>query len=161
MAEGGSFLLWLAWAAFGSYLVGLVWKCFLPAIREAPPPPREAVEAPPAWLFCEEGAALDRRVRWFDLRPGGCTVIGARPRAATGAAHYLYLTAEDILEDHARITFNGDRGRYEVEALGTARHNNEPLAPGVRGELVDGDTLDLAGITRFRFTLTGPEADGE
>jgi len=37
-------------------------------------------------------------------------------------------------------------------------HNNEPLAPGETAELVDGDTLEFGQVSRFRFTLTGPEA---
>lgn len=153
-------MLWLAWASFGGFFVWLLWTRYLPAVREAPPPPKEPVKAPAGWLFCEEGATLDLRVRWFELRRGGRTVVGARPRAATADTSFLYLTADDIQEDHVVIQFNPDTGRYELEAAGPgeARHNNEPLAPGERAELVDGDTLDLGRISRFRFTLTGPEA---
>jgi hypothetical protein len=153
-------ILWLAWASFGSYMVWVLWKRYLPVVIQAPPPPKEPVTALPAWLFCEEGAPLDQRVQWFPLRAGGTTVIGARPRAATPETAYLYLTADDIQEDHARVLFNAESGRYEVEPVGTAPvlHNNEPLGGGQKGELADGDTLDLGRISRFRFTLTGPES---
>jgi hypothetical protein len=156
--ENSNPLLWLAWACFGSFLVWLMWTRYRPAALQAPPPVKELPRAVPAWLFCEEGTALDRRVQWFPLRPGGRTVIGARPRAATDEAAYLYLTAEDIREDHAAVTFDGG-GRYRVESLGDGLvlHNNDPIAPGAPAELADGDTLDLGRISRFRFTLSGPE----
>lgn len=154
-------LLWLAWFCFGTFLVWLVWTRYRPAVLQAPALPKEAPKAAPAWLFCEEGTALDRRVQWFPLRPGGKTVIGSRPRAATEEASYLYLTAEDIREDHAVITYQPEAARYVVEAVseGVVLHNNDPVPPGERPELTDGDTLDLGRISRFRFTLTGPEAD--
>jgi hypothetical protein len=87
-------------------------------------------------------------------------VIGARPRAATDDAVFLYLTADDIREDHALISFNPETGRYHAEPTTDALvlHNNEPVPAGERPELTDGDTLDLGRISRFRFTLTGPEA---
>jgi hypothetical protein len=153
-------LLWLAWFCFGTFLVWLVWTRYRPAVLQAPALPKEAPKAVPAWLFCEEGTALDQRVQWFPLRPGGKTVIGSRPRAATEEASYLYLTADDIREDHAVITYQAEVARYVVEAVseGVVLHNNDPVAPGERPELTDGDTLDLGRISRFRFTLTGPEA---
>ena len=153
-------LLWLAWALFGSFLAALLWKKYLPAVLQAPPLPKEAPKAPPAWLFCEDGTTLDKRVQWFGVRPGGRTVVGARPRAAVDNTTFVYLTADDIQEDHALVAFNPASGRYEVEALGTGPvlHNNEPLPAGEKTELTDGDTLDLGRISRFRFTLTGPEA---
>jgi hypothetical protein len=157
-------ILWLAWACFGTYLVWVVWTRIRPAVLEAdalPAPVEEEAELPavPAWLFCEDGTTLDERVRWFALRPGGTTIIGSRPRAATEDTLFVYLTADDIQEDHARITAEPQTGRYQVEALGrgAVHHNNEPLEPGTPGPLADGDTLDLGRITRFRFTLTGPE----
>jgi len=158
--ENSNFFLWLAWALFGSFLVWLIWKRYLPAVLEAPAPPKELPVAQPAWLFCEDGTALDRRVQWFGLRPGGRTVVGARPRAATGDTSFVYLTADDIREDHAAVLFNPATGRYEVETLsdGTVLHNNDPLPLGEKAELADGDTLDLGRISRFRFTLTGPES---
>jgi hypothetical protein len=153
--------LWLAWACFGTYLVWVLWKRYYPLVREAPALPEEKPQAlaKPAWLFCEDGTALDKRVQWFGMRPGGRTVVGARPRAATGDTTFVYLTADDIREDHALIEFNPATGRYEVETLngGQVQHNNEPLPSGERAELADGDTLDLGRLSRFRFTLTGPE----
>src|SRR5438552_2061246 len=103
-------LLWLAWTAFGGAFLWLLWFRYLPAVRQAPPPPREPEPAVPAWLYCEDGAALDRRVRWFELRPGGRTVVGARPRAATPEASFIYLTAEDIRENHVRVEFDPATG---------------------------------------------------
>lgn len=152
-------LLWLAWFAFGTFLVWLVWTRYRPAVLQAPALPKETPKAVPAWLFCEDGTALDRRVQWFPLRPGGRTVIGARPRAATEDTSYLYLTADDIREDHAVITYQPEAARYLVETAsdGIVLHNNDPVTPGERPELADGDTLDLGRISRFRFTLTGPE----
>jgi hypothetical protein len=155
----GNFLLWLAWAVFGTFLVWLLWTRYRPLVLQVPPPPKQAPRAVPAWLFCEEGAALDRRVQWFALRPGGVTVIGARPRSATAEAEFVYLTAEDIEEDHVVIRFDPETARHQVEPLGSGvvLHNNEPLPAGAAAELADGDTLDLGRISRFRFTLTGPE----
>jgi hypothetical protein len=153
-------ILWLAWAAFGSFLAALLWKRYLPAVMLSPPAPREAPAAPRAWLFCEDGTALDRRVQWFDLRQGGRTVVGARPRSATADTSFVYLTADDIREDHVVVDFDPETGRYRAEAVGGAvvQHNNEPLPAGEKAELADGDTLDLGLVSRFRFTLTGPEA---
>lgn len=158
----GNFLLWLAWAAFGTFLVVLLWRKYLPLVLQAPALPEEVPappQAPQAWLFCEDGTALDRRVQWFALRRGGQTVIGSRPRSATAETEFVYLTAEDIEEDHAVARFDPRTGRYTVEAAGVAQvlHNNDPLSAGVVAELADGDTLDLGRISRFRFTLTGPE----
>jgi hypothetical protein len=157
--ENANFLLWLAWALFGSFLIWLVWKRYWPDVIQGPALPKEAPKAPPAWLFCEDGTTLDKRVRWFDLRPGGKTVVGARPRAATPETAFVYLTADDLQEDHVLIAYDGERGRYLAEPQGTAAvlHNNEPLPAGEKAELADGDTLDLGRVSRFRFTLTGPE----
>ncbi|HTE17502.1 MAG TPA: FHA domain-containing protein [Armatimonadota bacterium] len=158
--DTSNFPLWLAWALFGSFMGWLLWNRYLPAVLQAPALPKEAPKAAPAWLFCEEGTTLDKRVRWFALRPGGRTVVGARPRSATTDTTFVYLTAEDIQEDHVQLVFNPASARYEVEPLGTGAvlHNNEPLSPGTRADLADGDTLDLGRISRFRFTLTGPES---
>ncbi|MFN3651373.1 MAG: FHA domain-containing protein [Armatimonadota bacterium] len=161
----GNFLLWVAWAAFGAYIVWLLWKRYLPAVLQAPPelPAVEAKTAgpaaAPAWLFCEDGSALDRKVQWFPLRPGGRTVVGSLPRSATADTSYLYLTADDIAQDHLLLRYNAELGRYEAEPLGegTVLHNNEPLERGRRAELTDGDTLDLGQLSRFRYTLRGPE----
>ncbi len=156
--DAGNPLIWLVWTGFGGYLLWLAWTRYRPAVLQAPPLPREAPRAIPAWLFCEDGPALDRRVQWFPLRPGGRTVAGRRPRADTEETHFLYLTADDLAEDHVLIACSPQSGRYTVEALsGAVHHNNEPLAPGQPAELADGDTLDLGSLSRFRFTLTGPE----
>ncbi len=159
MTDTANPMLWLAWFLFAAVLGGLLWKRYLPAVLQAPPIPREAPRAAPAWLFCEEGTSLDRRVQWFGLRTGGQTIVGSRPRAARDDTSFVYLTAEDIHEDHARIAYRAESARYQVEALGSAPvlHNNDPLPPGETAELADGDTLDLGRISRFRFTLTGPE----
>jgi hypothetical protein len=162
-------LQWLAWAGFGSFLVWLIWTRYRPEVLRSDAAPVESAApqsvakgaaAPAAWLYCEDGARLDLRVRWFAVRPGGRTVIGRLPRAATDREQFLYLTAEDLLEDHAVVQYRPDAKRYVVEALaeGAVLHNNEPLAPGEAAELADGDTLDLGRLSRFRFTLTGPEA---
>ena len=158
--EGGGFLLWLAWAGFGTLFGWVLWQKYAPLVIETPPIPKEPARAEPAWLFCEDGTALDRRVKWFGLNPGGRTVIGSRPRAATEDTAYIYLTADDIQEDHAVVRFDPATGRYEVQCPdgGLVLHNNERLEAGERAGLADGDTLDLGRISRFRFTLTGPEA---
>lgn len=162
----GNFQLWLAWAAFGTFLVLLLWKRYLPLIRQASALPAEAEpaleagpSAPRAWLYCEDGTALDQRVRWFGVRPGGRTVVGARPRSNTPETEYVYLTADDIVEDHLLIRYDAVARRYLVETLdsGLVLHNNEPLPAGQVADLADGDTLDLGRISRFRFTYTGPE----
>ena len=178
--EGANPWLWLTWALFGTYLVWVLGKRYAPVLRDALPPPRAATEPRPAWLLCEQGAALDCQVRWFRLQAGGRTVIGRRPRANTDNCHYLYLSADDILEEHAEIVYQRDRdgnGRYVIRAFPNARvdHNNESLAaaptqnsPSPRpageadfgdsgGRLFDGDTLQLGRLSRFRFTHTGPE----
>jgi len=166
--ENANFPLWLAWASFGTFMVWLLWKRYLPAVLKAPRPegtrPPEHPEgtrprAPEAWLFCEDGSALDRRVKWFGLRPGGRTIVGGRPRADTEETAFLYLTADDIQEDHALVAYNPASGRYELEGAGSGvvLHNNEPVPAGSRAALADGDTLDLGRLSRFRFTLTGPE----
>lgn len=156
--------VWLSWALFGSGLVFLLWKVYRPLVLAAPALPgvRAAVPGvitPPAWLYCEEGATLDVRAQWFPLRPGGKTVIGHRPRAATPEAAYVYLTADDILEEHVQVRFNEESRRYEAEPLGHGKvfHNNEEIAAGIRTPLAEGDTLDLGRISRFRFTLAGPD----
>jgi hypothetical protein len=152
-------MLWLAWALFGSYLGWLVWTRYRPEVVKAPALPKETSRAAPAWLFCEDGALLDKRVQWFPLRTGGQTIVGHRPRASTAETSFIYLTADDVRDEHALLAFNPASGRYEVEALtgGQVHHNNEPLPAGEKAALADGDTLDLGRISRFRFTLTGPE----
>lgn len=155
--------IWLSWALFGSGLVFLVWKVYRPLVTAAPalpgPTPLPESQSPPGWLYCEEGASLDVRAQWFPLRSGGQTVIGHRPRASTPETAYVYLTADDILEEHLQVRFNQDTKRYEAEPLGRGLvfHNNEEVAAGIRTPLAEGDTLDLGKISRFRFTLAGPD----
>lgn len=161
--QSGNFWMWLAWAVFGSGLVLLLWRVYLPRVLAAP----DLVEAPspadpsvrPAWLYCEEGTALDRRAQWFPLRPVGRNIIGRLPRASTPEFAYLYLTADDLLEDHVQVRYNPEVRRFEVETLGAGAvlHNNERVPPGQAAALAEGDTLDLGRISRFRFTLVGPE----
>lgn len=164
-------LLWLAWAAFGSCAAWLVLRRLLPAalrggapgaLAPAPPPPgraRGAAVARPAWLYCEEGTTLERRVAWFPLRQGGHTVLGRRPRPPSPEALYVYLSAEDLRPEHAIIRFDPQLNRYVLENPGDALvvHNNEPLPPDACAPLADGDTLELGRLSRFRFTHTGPE----
>jgi hypothetical protein len=159
--DNPNFMLWLAWACFGTFLGWLLWKRYLPAVLQAPAPRKEIAPPPRAWLFCEDGTALDKRVQWFDLRPGGSTVIGRKPRTPTEETHYVYLTADDIQDDHVRLHFDLESRRYQAEPVGAALvlHNNELLAPGEPARLTDGDTLDLGRISRFRFTLAGPEEE--
>ncbi len=155
----GNLLLWLCWALFGSYLVWVLLRIYLPNLRTVPEPMPQVKPPPPAWLFCLEGPALDRRVQWFPLRAGGQTVLGRLPRSDTPATAFVYLTAEDIAADHARLTFDPASGRYRVERLaaGPVLHNDETVPTGSSVELTDGDTLDLGRLSRFRFSLSGPE----
>jgi hypothetical protein len=155
----GNYLLWLAWFCFGTFLVWLLWTRYRPLVLQVPELPKEAARPFPAWLFCEEGTTMDRRVQWFALRPGGVTVVGARPRANTAEREFVYLTADDIEEDHLLIRFDPESRRYAAETCGRALalHNNDPLAINAVAELADGDTLDLGRLSRFRFTLSGPE----
>jgi hypothetical protein len=158
--ESPNFALWVTTAAFGSFLGWVLWKKYLPLVRtplEHHPQP-QAAAIPPAWLFCEEGSRIDRRVQWFPLRAGGRTVIGGQPRAETPDTLFVYLAADDIEHDHAVIAFDPEPGRYLVSAAGRAvvLHNNEVLPPGEQARLSDGDTLDFGQLSRFRFLLSGP-----
>lgn len=159
-------LLWLASFLFGTALVAVLWSRYLPALRADSAGPRpsvtEAAPPPAAWLLCEEGSALDRRVRWFPLRQGGRTVLGSRPRQPEGETEYLYLAADDAREDHLTVGWDRTAGRYCVERTGegAVERNNQALEPGERAPLEDGDTLQVGRLTRFRFTLTGPGDDG-
>jgi hypothetical protein len=154
-------ILWAAWVLFG-VLVSLVAARLL---RAAVTTPAGTAEAAPVrdpgepWLYCEEGAPLDRETRWFRVRPAGNTVLGGRPRSATADTTYTYLAAHDVAEDHAVIYFDPADGRYHLRGPAGApvRHNNEELLPGTGAVLTDGDTLDLGSQSRFRFTMTGPE----
>lgn len=151
--------MWLAWAGFGVYLCWLLARRFWPLLAaETAPAAAPPALLPAAWLVCEEGTALDLRARWFSLRAGGATLVGHRPRADTAEAAYCFLAAEDLRDEHACLRFNAAAGHYELEALAPGvTHNNEPVPARAHADLADGDTLDLGRITRFRFTLSGPE----
>ena len=154
-------LLWLCWATFAAYLAFFFLKKILPELRKLPPEPIKPLPALPAWLVCEDGAPFDLQVRWFALRAGGGTVVGHLPRPETDEWLYLYLTDDEVLPDHAALGFDAAVGRHWIEAFDGAdvRHNGERLESGDRPTLSDGDLLDLGRRSRFRFTLTGPEAE--
>ena len=46
--DGGSFLLWLAWAGFGSFLAWLLWTKYRPVVLSVPAPALEAEAKTPA-----------------------------------------------------------------------------------------------------------------
>jgi hypothetical protein len=161
-----SLLLWLVWALFAAAVVFVVGARYVRAVL-ADPVPRATGEPPgrvaaPAtsrapWLFCEDGAPIDKRAQWFRLRAGGATVVGNRPRAATTDIAYVYLTAHDLREQQVAIRYDRGQRRYLLEHRdGKVLHNNEPLAIGASMPLTDGDTIDLGDVTRLRFTLSGP-----
>jgi len=155
---GGSLLIWAAWALFAAALVWLLYSRYLRAVLAGPSPAAAAPEAVGSpWLFCEDGSNLDRRAAWFRVRPGGTTVVGNQPRAASGTQSAIYLTAHDVGERHLTIRYDPARRRYLLEAGdGKVRHNNEPLPSGASALLTDGDTIDLGDLTRLRFTFSGP-----
>ncbi|MBI3910381.1 MAG: hypothetical protein HY320_05540 [Armatimonadetes bacterium] len=155
-------LIWLAGAAFAGAAVAMALALFH-AARQVPhafvaKTGAAGVEPPLAWLYCEEGAPLERRAAWFPLRPGGRTVFGNRPRAPTGDTQFYYLSAYDIARDHLAVFWSPEAGRYSALAGvgGGVRHNNEALPAGALAHLTDGDLLDVGEMTRFRFSLTGP-----
>jgi hypothetical protein len=161
-----SVLLWLVWALFAAAVVFVVGARYVRAVLADPAPraPGEpssrlaaaAVSGPP-WLFCEDGAPVDKRAQWFRLRAGGATVVGNRPRAATNDAAYVYLTAHDLREQQVAIRYDRGQRRYLLEHKdGKVLHNNESLPIGASVPLTDGDTIDLGDVTRLRFTLSGP-----
>src|SRR5438105_15374906 len=97
---GGDFVLWLAWAAFGTGLMALVLVRYVRPIftervsRPVDAPRAAGVEG--AWLYCEDGAPLDKRAAWFRVRPGGATVLGNTPRGPAGDTAFVYLSAHDV-----------------------------------------------------------------
>jgi hypothetical protein len=165
-----SFLLWLVWALFAASVVFVVGARYVRAVLadSAPRTPGEAgsrlagrasaaASAGTPWLFCEDGAPIDKRAQWFRLRAGGATLIGNRPRAATSEAAYVYLTAHDLREQQVAVRYDRGQRRYLLEHKdGKVLHNNEPLPVGATAPLTDGDTIDLGDVTRLRFTLSGP-----
>jgi hypothetical protein len=165
-----SFLLWLVWALFAAAVVFVVGARYVRAIltdsvaraasetssRIAGRLPAPAASGTP-WLFCEDGAPIDKRAQWFGLRAGGATVIGNRPRAATSETAYVYLTAHDLREQQIAIRYDRSQRRYLLEHKdGKVLHNNEPVPVGATAALTDGDTIDLGDVTRLRFTFSGP-----
>jgi hypothetical protein len=163
---GGDFLLWLVWAAFGTVLMVLVVTRYVRPIfsegwsrgTEAAAPSRSGPAGPDgAWLFCEDGAPLDRRAAWFRVRSGGATVLGNTPRGPVGDTTFVYLSAHDIQDRQVTIRWDSGRRRYVLEkGEGVVRHNNELVPDGATQPLTDGDTIELGEMTRMRFTYTGP-----
>jgi hypothetical protein len=165
-----SFLLWLVWALFAAAVVFVVGARYVRAVLTdpGPRPPGEPAGGPGGrlsasrspgapWLFCEDGAPLDKRAQWFRLRAGGATAVGNRPRAATSEAAYVYLNAHDLREQQVAIRYDRGLRRYLLEHTdGKVLHNNEPLPVGASVPLTDGDTIDLGDVTRLRFTFSGP-----
>jgi hypothetical protein len=154
----GNLLIWSVWALFAAALVWLLYARYRRAVIAGPASPPAGTDASgPPWLFCEDGASLDRRAAWFRLRPGGTTVVGNRPRGASEGQGAIYLTAHDVGERHLTIRYDPGRRRYLLEAGdGKVQHNNEALPPGASAPLTDGDTIDLGDLTRLRFTFAGP-----
>jgi hypothetical protein len=158
---GGDFLLWVIGALFAAVLmVVTVTRYVRPIFSERLPAAEEAVlptGLSTAWLFCEEGAPLDRRAEWFRVRPGGTTVLGNTPLSATHDTTFIYLTAHDIRDRQVTIRWEpGRRGYLLHKGEGSVRHNNEPVPDGAIQTLTDGDTIELGEVTRLRFTFTGP-----
>ncbi len=161
-------MLWLVWAAFGVALMAVVVIRYLrPIFTERLPRLGEGMgrvggsRAGPdgAWLFCEDGAPLDKRAAWFRVRPGGATVLGNTPRGPAGDTAFVYLSAHDVRDRQVTIRWDAGLRRYVLQkGDGVVRHNNEPVADGAALALTDGDTIDLGEMTRMRFTYTGPPA---
>jgi hypothetical protein len=158
---GGDFVLWLVGAMFGTVLmVVAVTRYVRPIFSDRLTGATETAltaGAAGAWLYCEEGAPLDRRAEWFRVRPGGATVLGNTPRSATSDTSFIYLTAHDIQDRQVTIRWDPGLRRYVLQkGEGTVRHNNELVPEGMAHPLTDGDTIELGEMTRMRFTFTGP-----
>jgi hypothetical protein len=158
---GGDFILWLACAAFGTVLMALVLMRYVrPIFSERLASPAEkpgAASASGAWLYCEEGAPLDKRAGWFRVRPGGSTVLGNTPRTASADTAFIYLSAHDLHDRQVTIRWDPQRRRYVLQrGEGQVRHNNEPVPEGAVLPLTDGDSIELGELTRIRFTHTPP-----
>ena len=156
-------LVWIAGATFGvvamATAIALWWVARQPVLPARSPTPTPAARpAPAAWLYCEDGPALERAAAWYPLRTGGRTVFGSQPRPPAEETHYYYLSAHDIARDHLVVRWQPESARYAAIAGSGAdvRHNHEPLSPGTAVLLADGDLLDLGERIRFRFSLTGP-----
>jgi hypothetical protein len=158
---GGDFILWLTGAAFATVLMVVVVTRYLRPIfadRTALGPGRtDAAGIDGAWLYCEDGAPLDKRAGWFRVRPGGNTVLGNTPRTASVDTAFIYLSAHDLSDRQVTIRWDPQRRRYVlVKGEGQVRHNNELVPEGAVLPLTDGDSIDLGEVTRMRFTYTRP-----
>lgn len=160
---GGDFVLWLTGAAFAIGLMSLVVTRYVRPIftqrvsGSAGAPRARGVEG--AWLYCEEGAPLDKRAGWFRVRPGGATVLGNTPRASASDTAFVYLSAHDLHDRQVTIRWDAGARRYILQkGEGLVRHNNETVADGTTLPLTDGDTIELGEVTRMRFTYTNPPA---
>lgn len=161
---GGDFLLWLTGAAFATALMALVVARYaLPIFSERLVRPVQSAVAPGpegAWLYCEDGAPLDKRAEWFRVRPGGATVLGNTPRGPAGDTVFVYLSAHDLHDRQVTIRWDPRLRRYLLQkGEGVVRHNNEPVPEAATLPLTDGDTIALGEVTRLRFTYAGPPAN--
>ncbi len=158
---GGDFVLWLTGAAFATALMALVVIRYVRPIfteRLSRPAELPAAQGPDgAWLYCEDGAPLDKRAEWFRVRPGGTTVLGNTPRGPVGDTAFVYLSAHDLHDRQVTICWDSRLRRYLLQkGEGAVRHNNEPVPEGAALPLTDGDTIELGEVTRMRFTYTSP-----
>jgi hypothetical protein len=158
---GGDFILWLTGAAFAAVLMLVVLTRYIRPIFSERPMGRteklDAVGPNGAWLFCEDGAPLDKRAGWFRVRPGGSTVLGNTPRTASADTAFIYLSAHDLSDRQVTIRWDPQRRRYVMQkGEGMVRHNNEPVPEGAVLPLTDGDSIELGDVTRMRFTYTPP-----
>ena len=162
---GGDFVLWLTGAAFGTVLMALVVTRYVrPIFTDRLTRLEDATDGcgpDGAWLYCEDGAPLDKRAGWFRVRPGGTTVLGNTPRAPVSDTAFVYLSAHDLHDRQVTIRWDAGLRRYVLwKGEGVVRHNNEVVADGATLPLTDGDTLDLGEGTRMRFTYTSPPPGG-
>lgn len=158
---GGDFVLWLTGAAFAMALMALVVTRYVrPIFTERfsrPAGTHEGRGPDGAWLYCEDGAPLDKRAGWFRVRPGGATVLGNTPRAPVSDTAFVYLSAHDLHDRQVMICWDAGLRRYVLrKGEGVVRHNNEAVPEGATLPLTDGDTIELGEATRMRFTYTGP-----
>jgi hypothetical protein len=161
---GGDFILWLTGAAFGTLLMVIVLTRYVRPIfserRSGVADSSLAAGPDGAWLYCEEGAPLDKRAGWFRVRPGGATVLGNIPRGANADTAFVYLSAHDLHDRQVTIRWDAQRRRYVLQkGEGAVRHNNESLLEGAVLPLTDGDTIELGEVTRMRFTYTRPPVE--
>jgi hypothetical protein len=159
----GDFVLWLTGAAFATALMALVTTRYVRPIfteRLSRTGDEHGGRGPEgAWLYCEDGAPLDKRAGWFRVRPGGATVLGNTPRAPVSDTLFVYLSAHDLHDRQVTIRWEAGLRRYVLQkGEGEVRHNNEAVPDGAALPLTDGDTIELGEMTRMRFTYTSPPA---